>query len=75
MRKKILLVGMVMFMMLSAVYLSRDSAPTVDAMKKNDDAFLDKIIDFDDYSDRNHGDYKPEPRLFIPPSEESLKLT
>lgn len=75
MRRKILLVGMVMFMLLSAVYLSRDSAPTVEAMKKNDDGFLDKVIDFDDYTNRNYGDYKPEPRLFIPPSEESLKLT
>ena len=45
----------------------------VNAMEKINANYPDNIIIFDDIAEQSEGDDLPEPRVFIPPSEEEYK--
>jgi len=68
-------------LLISVLYFTSSSTFGVNAMEENNANYPDNVIDFEDYAqsddplERNKGYVRPEPRVFVPPSDESLKLT
>lgn len=75
MKNRLFHVGIIALLLIAIVFVTPNLPLGVAGMTKTNADYPSKSIDFDDYLDRNQDDVKPEPRLFIPPSEESLKLT
>ena len=81
MKKKILGISTVVLLLIAALYFAFGSELGTNAMADIHEKYPDNIIDFDDYSqsddpiERSQGYVKPEPRVFVPPSEESLRQT
>ena len=75
MKNRFFHVGSITLLLIGAVFVAPNLPLGGAGMRKTNADYRSNSIDFDDYSDRNQGDYNPEPRLFIPPSEESLKRT
>ena len=81
MKKKILGISTVVLLLIAALYFAFSSELGTNAMADIHEKYPDNIIDFDDYSqsddpiERSQGYVKPEPRVFVPPSEESLRQT
>ena len=75
MKKKILRLGISGLLLLVSLSATSTATLGVNAMEKIYANYPDNIIFFDDPVDQNEEDFTPEPRVLVPPSEESLKLT
>ncbi len=81
MKNKTISISLIVLLLIGALHFASNSSLGVSAMQKINENYPDNIIDFndrtqsDDFVERSRGYVKPEPRVFVPPSEESLKLT
>jgi len=75
MKKKIIGISIIALLLIAILFATFNSDLGVNAMEKINANYPDNIIIFDDIAEQSEGDDLPEPRVFIPPSEESIKLT
>lgn len=75
MKKKILRLSISGLLLLVSLSATSTATLGVNAMEKINENYPDNIIFFDDPVDQSEENFNPEPRILVPPSEESLKLT
>ena len=75
MKKKFLSIVIIALMWISILYFAFGSELGTNAMAEINANYPDNIIAFDDPTERSHGYVRSEPRVLIPPSEESLQRT